>query len=174
MSLFTDPSVVRQWEFGDGIMTEPGYGNISGITNTSGTYENLSHTYIDTGIFYITLTITEPNGCKDSTGKYFRITSEYVLYSPNTFSPNSYIKENTIFKPKIVGIGDDEFEFIIFNRWGDRIYRFNGNYHEWEGWDGKANLGKEGAQMDVYIWMIRTEDLNHDEHEYIGHITLLR
>ena len=174
MSLFTDPSVVRQWEFGDGIITESGYGDIVGITNTSGTYEELSHTYKDTGIFYITLTITEPNGCKDSIGKYFRITSEYVLYTPNTFSPNSYIKENNFFKPKIIGIGDDEFEFIIYNRWGDRIYRYNGNYHEWEGWDGKANSGKEGAQMDVYVWMIRTEDLNQEEHEYIGHITLLR
>jgi len=173
-SQFTDPSVLRNWEFGDAINTGFGFGNVSGVTNTSGTYEELSHTYIDSGIFYITLTIEEPNGCKDSVGKYFRIKSEYILFSPNTFSPSSYIEENTIFKPKIIGIGDDEFEFIIFDRWGDKVYTFIGNYHEWTGWDGRANDGNEIAQMDVYVWLIRTEDLNQEEHEYIGHVTLLR
>jgi len=42
------------------------------------------------------------------------------------------------------------------------------------GWDGTANRGMNIAQMDVYVWLINTKDINGDKHEYVGHVTLLR
>ncbi|MBL4578453.1 MAG: gliding motility-associated C-terminal domain-containing protein, partial [Flavobacteriales bacterium] len=172
-STFLDPSTSYEWTFGDDIGAGPGNGTINGVDYTSGTYQLLSHEYQDTGIFYITLTVEEPNGCKDSMGLYIRVKADYIMFAPNTFLPNSFVPENKMFKPKIIGMGDDEFEIYIFDRWGDMIYEFVGNYNTWRGWTGKANSGSTLAQTDVYIWLIKTEDLNQDAHEYIGHVTLL-
>ena len=42
------------------------------------------------------------------------------------------------------------------------------------GWDGIGNNGKETAQMEVYIWIIKTVDIKGIEHQYMGHVTLMR
>jgi len=65
----------------------------------------------------------------------------------------------------------------IYDRWGDLIAKIEGLIDLEDskiGWDGTANGGKNIAQQDVYVWLIRTEDLNGDSHEYIGHVTLIR
>ena len=134
----------------------------------------MEHEYQDTGRFFVLLTIEEPNGCKDTMGIWVEVESNYILFTPNAFAPASSIDKNKFFKPFIIGIDEEEFEFIVFDRWGDRIYVYEGAYAQWLGWDGSANNGRKVAQMDVYIYLIRTLDLNSVNHEYIGHFTLLR
>ncbi|MCH8318799.1 MAG: hypothetical protein IIA88_09955, partial [Bacteroidetes bacterium] len=63
------------------------------------------------------------------------------------------------------------------DRWGDLIATIEGEFDNGDltiGWDGRANEGNDIAQMDVYVWLIRTEDIDGKNHEYIGHVTLLR
>ena len=175
-SFTTDPFTSYSWTFGDGIFAGPGpeAGTISGVDFTGGTYQALSHIYQDTGIYYITLTVTDPTkGCSDSIGQYVRINADYIFWAPNSFIPSSFIEANRTFRPKIIGMGDDEFEIYIYDRWGDKVYEFIGNYNTWKGWDGVVNDGKKIAQTDVYVWLIRTEDLNQETHEYVGHLTLI-
>ncbi|HIO71715.1 MAG TPA: PKD domain-containing protein [Flavobacteriales bacterium] len=173
-STFTDPSTFWQWDFDDDIIAGPGAGNITDVDYTTGTYTELEHEYQDTGRFFVLLTIEEPNGCKDTMGIWVEVESNYILFTPNAFAPASSIDKNKFFKPFIIGIDEEEFEFIVFDRWGDRIYVYEGAYAQWLGWDGSANNGRKVAQMDVYIYLIRTLDLNSVNHEYIGHFTLLR
>ncbi|PCH91034.1 MAG: hypothetical protein COB85_09690, partial [Bacteroidetes bacterium] len=173
-STFSDPSTSWQWDFGDNIIAGPGNGNITDADYTTGTYTELQHVYQDTGSFLVVLTIEEPNGCKDTMAIRIEVKNDYILFTPSAFAPASLIRKNQYFKPSIIGIDQQEFEFIIFDRWGDRIYEYNGEYAQWLGWDGTANNGRKVAQMDVYIYLIRTVDLNGDDHEYIGHFTLLR
>ncbi len=173
-STYTDPSTSWQWDFDDDIIAGPGTGTINGVDYTTGIYTELEHEYQDTGRFFVLLTIEEPNGCKDTMGIWVDVKSNYILFTPSAFAPASRIDKNKFFKPSIIGIDEAEFEFIVFDRWGDRIYKYDGEYSQWMGWDGRANNGRKVAQMDVYVYLIRTTDLNGNDHEYIGHFTLIR
>lgn len=58
----------KKWFFGDGINTGAGMGsnNITGVSNTSGTFSNPKHTYTGQGFFSVSLIITDQLGCKDT------------------------------------------------------------------------------------------------------------
>jgi gliding motility-associated-like protein len=71
---------------------------------------------------------------------------ESSIYVPNAFTPNGDGK-NEIFKVK--GAHIDDFEMLIFNRWGEVIYQSN---DIGEGWNG-TYLGNQ-VQQDVYVYKI--------------------
>ncbi|MFH1321907.1 MAG: PKD domain-containing protein [Bacteroidota bacterium] len=156
--------ILWQWDFGDPDTD----------TANSSLIQNPQHTYLDPGIYIVSLTVTDDNGCMDEITQPVTFEAEYTLFAPNAFSVNSKVEENMYFRPKIIGVDNDAFEIYIYDRWGDMIYQYTGSYDEWPGWDGKANQGKDFAQMDVYVWLIRLEDLNWELHEYVGHLTLIR
>lgn len=60
--------VTKKWMFGDGINTSagPGANNITGVSNTSGTFSNPKHTYSNSGFYDVSLIITDNLGCKDT------------------------------------------------------------------------------------------------------------
>ena len=92
-----------------------------------------------------------------------------LVYVPNAFTPNGdYV--NNEFMPIISGIDVLEYEFFIFNRWGELIYE---SYYPGYGWDG-TYMGKI-AQQDAYIWklVISLED-SQDKREYVGHVLLIK
>jgi len=165
------------WDFGDGITAGPGAGAItSSVKNTNGNYDSLIHEYEDTtGVFFVVLTVTNAYGCIDTMRLPVDIKSDFILFAPNAFSPASFFPKNRYFKPSIIGAENQEIDLYIFDRWGDKIYEYTGTYSkEWLGWDGVANKGKKEAQSDVYVWLIRVTDLNDKDHEFFGHVTLLR
>ncbi|MBL4578696.1 MAG: gliding motility-associated C-terminal domain-containing protein, partial [Flavobacteriales bacterium] len=153
------------WDFGD---PESGNDNYSNL-------ENPSHMYTDTGTYTVWLTVYTPEGCIDSISYDVRIVGDYIIFAPNAFTPDDD-GDNDYFFPKGVGVDGSSFELYIFDRWGDLIATVKGIWSDdmMIGWDGRANNGTELAQIDVYVWLIRTEDFNGDGHEYIGHVTLLR
>ena len=75
------------------------------------------------------------------------------------------------FFPKGIGIDENNFDFYIFDRWGDMIFKSDDIN---EPWDGKANDGKKEAQIDTYVWLIRTYDINGLEHEYVGKVSIIQ
>ncbi len=135
--------------------------------------QNVSHNYDSAGYYSILLLVTDINGCIDTAIKSVRIKGEYIIFVPNSFTPNGD-GINDLFYPQILGINDEEFEMYIFDRWGDRIFKYDDLYKGFEGWNGKANSGSAIAQNDVYVWMVVTEDINGETHRYVGHVTLIR
>jgi gliding motility-associated-like protein len=59
---------------------------------------------------------------------------------------------------------------LIFNRWGDLIYKTD-NINK--PWNGKTTNETE-AETGVYIWKITLRDVFRKAHEYSGHVTLIR
>ena len=86
---------------------------------------------------------------------------------PTAFSPNGD-GENEIFKIK--GIGLNVYELLIFNRWGQLIYR---SVEQSEGWDGTTMNGKP-CQIDVYIYKLNFQGLGLTSKQKIGQIALVR
>jgi len=161
-----DSATVYRWDFGDSSDFWSGY--------------DAYHVYNDKtpGTYLVELLVTNSWGCTDTVAHAVEIKDDYTLFAPTAFTPN-FDGKNDYFLVKGIGLENlIEFEFSIYNRWGDRIFYYNQPYDpSWKGWDGTANNGNKLAQNDVYVWVIKTRDdlsTTRSRHHYIGHVTLLR
>jgi len=161
---FTDLSMpivnAWQWTFGDG---------------DSSIVQNPMHTYGDSGSYPVQLIVWDSGGCADTIVQYVLVKGIYTLFAPSSFTPNGD-NINDYFMPKGIGVIGEDFEMLIYNRWGDMIGKVEGEFSNEPtiGWDGKANYGKKQAQEDVYVWLINTVEGEGRKHQYIGHVTLVR
>lgn len=122
----------------------------------------------DTGNYPILLTVTDDNGCKDTTLRFLKIKGDFGIYVPNAFTPdNDNINEG--FAPNGFGISDRNYTFLIFDRWGEIIFESHTKFEPWNG-KYKGTLVKN----DVYVWKLDVEDLNGKKHSLTGHVTLIR
>lgn len=76
---------------------------------------------------------------------------------------------NHIFHPNLATGDVLEYQFQIFNRWGNLFFQSN---EVERGWDGYYN-GKLCPQ-DVYVWKIRCKFVNGDTITKIGDVTLIQ
>lgn len=143
------------WSFGD---------------STNSTISDPSHLYSQEGNYLVTLIVTNNDGCIDSVSNEIKIKAAYTFYAPNSFTPNGDHK-NDIFLPLGTGWNDSTFELYIFDRWGNQCFSSKDSQ---QGWDGKANHGKETAEIDTYTWKVELDDVFKKHHSYIGHVTIIR
>lgn len=144
-----------------------------GFTYETGSESDYTHIYsnIDTGIYVVQLIAENIYGCQDTAFDSVNVRGDYILFVPNTFTPNND-GLNDFFFPQGIGFRDlRNFEFMIFDRWGDLIFLSEDVDDKW---DGKANGGRYEAQQDVYVWLIITSDYEGAKHKYVGHVTLIR
>jgi gliding motility-associated-like protein len=110
------------------------------------------------------VTVTGRNGCSDSAHVTATIS---VIYIPNAFSPDDN-SLNDLFKPKIANVHN--YQFLIFNRWGDKIFQTSDPESGWNGYY-KGNL----CEADSYVYKINfVDDERKAFHEYSGNLTLIR
>lgn len=132
-------------------------------------WNQLVHEYEQEGTYIITQFLTNvSSGCKDSAVLVLRIYGETIFYVPNTFTPDGN-EHNNIFSvvmPEDVVV--NEFELMIYNRWGALVFQSNDRKTGWDGtYDGQP------VQVGTYTWVLHLED-GRTEKEYTGHITLLK
>ncbi len=89
-----------------------------------------------------------------------------TLYIPNCFTPNGD-NINDIFKPEYAGYVS--VELLIFDRWGEQIFKTNELYG---GWNGKRK--DNPCQLGVYTYKLLATDYKNNTIEKVGHVTLLR
>ena len=109
------------------------------------------------------LTITDDN-CSGFDSVLVDTCPDFVI--PTAFSPNGD-DLNDVFK--VYGVGLNEFELLIFNRWGEIVFKTN-NQHE--GWDGKKNGSL--CQIDVYVYKIIYKGLGLSQKQKVGKLALVR
>lgn len=147
------------WDFGD---------PFAAASDATSTIQNPSHTFTEAGTFCGTLTVTSNHGCVSTTTHCVVIEPEFTFFIPNAFSPNGDGINDEFF-----GKGDfiTDFEMSIFDRWGNLIFFADDiNSH----WDGKANHGKELAQQDVYVYVVKLTDNKDKKHKYQGTVTIVK
>jgi gliding motility-associated-like protein len=146
---------IYSWNFGD-----------LGLSNL----ENPIHTYEQEGTYQVTLLATSSNGCLDSTKQDLIIKGMFTFYAPNAFTPNND-NSNEIFLPTGTSWDSQNYELLIFDRWGNEAFSTKDMN---EGWNGKANGGKEIAQIDTYVWKVKLKDIYGYRHIYHGIVNVLR
>ena len=96
----------------------------------------------------------------------FCLVQEPHLFIPSAFTPDG---KNPIFKPEFIYIDAKNFYFVVYNRWGQKVYetRIPG-----DGWDGtyQGLVAPEGT----YAYTVRIYGTNGQEIEKSGSVTLLR
>ena len=115
----------------------------------------------------VILYTTTTEGCRDSVSAPVEIVPVFTIYIPNAFTPDGN-GNNDYFSAK--GADINEFNMMIFDRWGELIFQ---STNIEKGWDGKANNGKEIAEQGVYVYKIAVRDFENRYHDYTGHVTLL-
>lgn len=143
-----------KWSFGDG----PRLDSVN---------RNPEHYYpsADAGKYHSVLIVANSYGCTDTAYALVEIAPEFAFYVPNAFSPNGD-GINDVFTG--VGMGIEDYEMWIFDRWGAMIYHTNDIS---QGWDGGND---SGFKQEVYVWKIFLKDVSGVSREYTGHVTLLR
>ncbi len=142
------------------------YWDFAGVGSSSEQYPVFD--FNEVGNFYVTQYVTSIEGCIDSITQYIEIKDEPLLYVPNAFSPDGN-GDNDQFLAVLAGELPVEFDLMIFNRWGELIFRTN-DYNM--GWDGTYK--GVVVQEDVYVWRIITKMADTSIGEYKGHVTLLK
>lgn len=138
------------WIAGDGIMC-PVCPNSQIMPKASGCYK--------------VETVNDFN-CKAYDEVCVEVTTNYNIYIPNIFTPNED-GMNDMFL--VYGTGLSDFEMIIFDRWGEKLFSSN---DQLKGWDGtyKDKLVKN----DVYPYQIKYKSLDGKKHTKTGHVTVLK
>lgn len=131
---------------------------------------NPTFTFRDTGTFKIEQIVLHPSGCSDTATAIIPIFPFVKLFMPNAFTPNND-GLNDIFIPVGSFIGIRNYNFTIWNRWGDRI--FNTNETD-VGWNGQRNNTGEVASPGVYAYLLEYIDVKGNQQILKGHCTLVR
>ncbi|NTW31164.1 MAG: PKD domain-containing protein [Bacteroidetes bacterium] len=147
------------WDFGD----------TASLDNTSN-IPNQQHTYNKAGTYLATLIVSSINGCLDTISKEVIITQDFAIFFPTAFSPNND-GYNDLFKPEGDGIDLNNYELLIFNRWGELMFKTNDFY---EYWDGKIMRSSKSADLAVYSWVVNLRDVYGNFYSYKGHVTIIR
>ena len=153
---FTDLSsgaINWEWYFGDG-----------NYSNDQHPY----HEYNDTGYFNVMQIVYSDFGCADTAYGLVHMLGDYVVYVPNTFTPNGDT-QNDYFRAYGMAIDTDHYDMWIFNRWGEEIWHTEDINQSWDGsYQGHI------VQDDVYVWKIICWDTNGEEHQLYGHVTVIK
>ena len=102
------------------------------------------------GSYPITLYVTNDLGCSDSSTLYITINNTLSVYIPNTFTPDGE-EHNDVFIPVFSpGFTPVDYEFTIFNRWGEVVFV---SFDQDRGWDGTFG-GILPCQVGVYTYRL--------------------
>ena len=107
----------------------------------------------------------DANGCSDTL--YFSVAPSInsCLDIPNTFTPNGDDYNDTWFIENLHLYPNAEV--VVFNKWGNQLYRSTGVY---EPWDGTVNGNPLPAEVYYYVIILN----NVDAEKYTGVVTIVR
>ena len=128
-------------------------------------------TYIfpGSGVWDVTLTVTNEFGCQDSITKQVEIDFLLTYFAPNAFSPNND-NVNDTFNVVVTGILEETYLMRIFDRWGEEVFTTTDKK---EGWLGKkSNTGKI-CPSGYYVFRNSFIDQSGKKHVKYGKILLI-
>ncbi len=139
------------WDLGDG---------------TSENIPSFRHIYGDTGIFVVSLYVTNVYGCDDSTSKEIWVRPDFTLWVPNAFTPNS---DDINDEFKVIGVAIKKFEMRIFDRWNHVVFE---STNIDEAWDG-TYLGRKVPVGNYAIHILYTDSYGLRHNKYCQ-VTVIR
>lgn len=153
------------WDFGDGTYSEE---------------EEPEHKFETEGDYTVNLTVWTEQGCKaDSTSPTkVKVVAPCRIEVPNAFTPatvpsDGYYRgkeeSNDIFFPAVLEDGIVEYQFEVYNKWGELIFATDDKDFGWDGfYRGRA------SNVDVYVWRVKATCVDGREILQKGDVTLIK
>ncbi len=143
---------------------------INGDPHTSSSLTSQKYSFEGPGAYEVCLeAVSGKLGCKSEYCETIQVNDVFNVNVPNAFTPNDN-NLNEIFKPKVFGASEEDYQFTIFTRWGDIAFSTSDIN---QGWDGL----KEGNQVEQgvysYSLVVRSKQ-DYALHTFNGHVTVLR
>ena len=153
-NLASPDAVKFKWLFGDGDSLQ---------TNSR---SPVKHQYNATGTYNACLIAINSAGCADTLCQDVRAVVFALVDVPNAFTPQRGDVNSVVYAR---GFGITKIRFIIWNRWGQKVFETNDKNI---GWDGKY---KGVIQpMDVYVYTLDVEFFDGTKAIKKGDISLIR
>jgi gliding motility-associated-like protein len=137
------------WEFGD---------------QGTSTFSAPVYTYMNPGIYTVTLTVADSKGCTDVESKVIDITMLPQL--PTGFTPNNDGNNDILY---VKGGPFQNILFRVYNNWGELLFETTDQN---QGWDGKKNGIDQ--PVGVYLWTFVVDMYNNRQVRKNGDVTLVR
>lgn len=141
------------------------------FVGTTCTTEDVTYTFPAIPGFYdVQLIANNADDCSDTAIMTVQIIEPLIFYIPNTFTPDND-EFNQTFQPIFTsGFDTDNYQLMIFNRWGERIFETTNLQ---EGWNG--NYKNQEVQDGTYTWTIVYKEINSDKkYTCSGHMNVIR
>jgi gliding motility-associated-like protein len=137
--------------------------------NNAGSSALLSYPEGQVGTYPITLTVTTAEGCSDSITLEIEIVPDVILYVPNAFTPDDD-EHNQTWGINIDGIDFENFQLVLYNRWGELIWESKDARQSWDGtYNGRI------VSNGTYIWKISFKEKDNDGKRFFtGFVNVLR
>lgn len=143
----------HSWNFGDG---------------SSSTAVSPAHTFQNAGVYTVTLTVQNANGCTDTYTMNITVISEgSVIRVPNVFTPNNDRVNDrfNIFTENI-----SEFHISIFDRWGNLVMESS---DATQAWDGTTKSGGDAVD-GTYFYVLIARGGDDKDYNEKGTVNLFR
>jgi gliding motility-associated-like protein len=158
--VFTDSSISSEetqistwhWDFDDGITTNE---------------QNPTHIYTEEGTYYVSLEVTDANGCSAIFNDYIAVLENDLTYIPNAFSPNGDNLNDT-FQAQLNEFDTGTYEMIVYDRWGKQVFYSTRPSIGWDGTDNGVYLPN-----GTYVYLVRYQ-INQQQKEVQGTVFLLQ
>lgn len=121
------------------------------------------------GKYEVFLLITSPQGCTDTTRAVLDVQNDFILYAPNTFTPDGD-QFNQNWHIVTEGLDFNDFDLKVFNRWGEVVWESHDPEAEWDG-----TYNNKIVMQGTYNWKLRSKKLGTDEPQiFTGSVMILR
>jgi gliding motility-associated-like protein len=158
-SLYSDTTI-----FLGNSITLSGPNGVSHLWNNGLTTQDITMSPIEDTTYIITA--LQANGCYDVADVNVVISEELNFFIPNLFTPNND-QTNDLFLMYGNGVDSDNFNFSIFNRWGEIVFETDDiNVMFAEGWDGMFN--DEQQPVGTYVWTMRGFTIDGSALQFAG------
>lgn len=126
---------------------------------------DFSHEFADSGRYIIHQKVSNTFGCSDSITNEVFVFFKYLPYIPNAFSPNQDGKNDHF---GLEGIGLLNTELLIYNRWGEVIFKSENGHQKWDG-----TYKGTPVQPGIYLYSAKVTTYSYQIFFYHGTVQVV-
>ena len=117
--------------------------------------------------YLVELIVENQHGCTDTAYNYQIVEGQFALFLPNTFTPDGD-GLNDEFYPVGDKIDPNNYDFQVYNRWGEMIFQTKDPLVHWDG-KFKGDYVPSGN----YLWKINLKDIQSGEYKELKGFVIL-